>query len=380
MFTTSSFGGPAGLGASARGANSAATRTVANIADMERMREFDEKLQQRHDATQAATGRCITAFLMASTRQILLMFALLAPARSASIIPARLAEPPSEAAVRTFLSKVQPLPVVPGKQLTFEQVLKADGLSYYSKRLDTEDAKVLAYVVCVSTVLVKLYIGANSIGDAGAAALAEALKTNRMVKELSLNENSIGDVGAAALGEALLVNPVISVMSLAGNPSIGDKGAAAIAEALKTNTVLQQLHLFDCSIGDQGAMAIAEALRVNVALTHLIIEGNLIENDGATALARALRANAGLTTLHISENKISPQARSELQNVGVPVLPNAQDTGKENNAPKRRHLLREGHKPIASLRRLQRKKRRTGAPKPTDGKEASRKISLSLVY
>jgi hypothetical protein len=191
------------------------------------MREFDEKLQQRHDATQAATGRCITAFLMASTRQILLMFALLAPARSASIIPARLAEPPSEAAVRTFLSKVQPLPVVPGKQLTFEQVLKADGLSYYSKRLDTEDAKVLAYVVCVSTVLVKLYIGANSIGDAGAAALAEALKTNRMVKELSLNENSIGDVGAAALGEALLVNPVISVVSLAGNPSIGDKGAAA---------------------------------------------------------------------------------------------------------------------------------------------------------
>jgi hypothetical protein len=62
------------------------------------------------------------------------------------------------------------------------------------------------------------------------------------------------------------------------------------------------------------------------------------------------------------------------------VLPNAQDTGKENNAPKRRHLLREGHKPIASLRRLQRKKRRTGAPKPTDGKEAPRKISLSLVY
>ena len=339
-----------------------------------------------------------------ASRQQLLLFALLAPARSASIVPARLTEastalepaarltePPSEAAVRKFLSRVQPVPsssrwevAHPQKQLTLEQVLKADGLSYYSKRLDTEDAKVLAYVVSVSKVLVKLYIGANSIGDAGAAALAEVLKTNRMVKELSLNENSIGDAGAAALGEALRVNTVLTTLSLAGNPSIGDKGAAAIAEALKTNTVLKQLHLFDCSIGDQGAVAIAEALRVNAALTHLIVEGNRIGDDGATALARALHINAGLTTLHISENRISPQAKSELQNVGVPVVPNAQHTdnmrdSREKDAPKRRHLLREGQKPIASVRRLQRKKRRTGA-KPTDGKEESRKTALSLVY
>jgi len=285
-----------------------------------------------------------------------------------------------EAAVDKFLSKVQPLQVVPGKQLTYKQVLNADGLSYYSKSLDTDDAKVLAYVVSVSKVLVKLYIGANSIGDAGAAALADALKTNRMVSELSLNENSIGDAGAAALAEALRVNSVLTTVSLAGNPSIGYKGAAALAEALKTNTVLTQLHLFDCSIGDQGAMAIAEALRVNGALTHLTIEGNRVGDDGATALARALRVNAGLTTLHISENKISLQARRELQKVGVPVVPNAQDTDnmRANEAPKRRHLLREGQVPIASLRRLQRKKRRTGA-KPTDGKDESRKTALSLV-
>ena len=133
-------------------------------------------------------------------------------------------------------------------------------------------------------------------------------------------------------------------------------------------------------------MAIAEALRVNGALTHLIIEGNRIGDDGATALARALRVNAGskLTTLHISENNISPQARSELQKVGVPVVPNAQDTGnmrddgRGNDAPKHRHLLRERQtgkqKPIASLRRLQRKKRRTV------GKEESGQTALSVVY
>ena len=156
----------------------------------------------------------------------LLLFALLAQARSASVVPARLTEPrtepPSAAAVRKFLSRVQPLPVVPGKQLTFELVLEASGLSYYSKGLDADDAMVLAYVGSVSKALAKLYIGANSIGDAGAAALAHVLKTNRVVQELSLNENSIGDAGAAALGEALRVNPVLTTVSLAGNPSIGD--------------------------------------------------------------------------------------------------------------------------------------------------------------
>ena len=132
-------------------------------------------------------------------------------------------------------------------------------------------------------------------------------------------------------------------------------------------------------------MAIAEALRVNGALTHLIIEGNRIGDDGATALARALSVNAGskLATLHISENNISPQARSELQKVGVPVIPNAQDTGnmrddgRENDAPKHRHLRERQtgkQKPIASLRRLQRKKRRTV------GREESGQTALSVVY
>jgi hypothetical protein len=153
---------------------------------------------------------------------------------------------------------------------------------------------------------------------------------------------------------------------------------------LKTNTTaLKQLHLFDCSIGDQGAIAIAEALRVNGALTHLIIEGNRIGDDGAAALARALRVNAGskLTTLHISENNISPQASSELLKVGVPVIPNAQDTGnmrddgRETDAPKHRRERQTGkQKPIASLRRLQRKKRRT------IGREESRQTALSVVY
>lgn len=51
----------------------------------------------------------------------------------------------------------------------------------------------------------------NRITDVGAAAIAEALKTNRALTLLSLSSNGISDVGAAALGEALRVNQAHTV-------------------------------------------------------------------------------------------------------------------------------------------------------------------------
>eukprot|EP00964_Phaeocystis_antarctica_P070283 scaffold42776_cov60-Phaeocystis_antarctica.AAC.6 len=51
----------------------------------------------------------------------------------------------------------------------------------------------------------------NRITDVGAAAIAEALKTNKALTLLSLSSNAITDVGAAALGEALRVNQARTV-------------------------------------------------------------------------------------------------------------------------------------------------------------------------
>ena len=51
--------------------------------------------------------------------------------------------------------------------------------------------------------------------------------------------------------------------SLLGGNNIGDRGAIAIAEALKTNVALQELYLSDGLIRDEGAMALAEGLKVN---------------------------------------------------------------------------------------------------------------------
>lgn len=73
--------------------------------------------------------------------------------------------PPTEAAVNKLLSKVGG---------TLEQALNSQELKWSSKRLDADDAHVVAYVLALSTVLQKLVLGANSIGDAGASSIAEA--------------------------------------------------------------------------------------------------------------------------------------------------------------------------------------------------------------
>ncbi len=46
---------------------------------------------------------------------------------------------------------------------------------------------------------------AFQIGDAGAARLADALKSNRSLRGLSLYSNNVGDAGALALVDALQV-------------------------------------------------------------------------------------------------------------------------------------------------------------------------------
>ena len=64
--------------------------------------------------------------------------------------------PPPDEAVRKLLSKVGG---------TLQQALDSRELKWSSKELDADDAKVVAYVVAASTVLQKLVLGANTIGD-----------------------------------------------------------------------------------------------------------------------------------------------------------------------------------------------------------------------
>ena len=81
--------------------------------------------------------------------------------------------------------------------------------------------------------------------------------------------------GAAAVAEALKSNTAVTRLELYNN-NIGDRGATAIADALKNNNALQSLDLSDNSSGDSGAVAIVDALKGNrnTALAWLPLYNN----------------------------------------------------------------------------------------------------------
>ena len=69
------------------------------------------------------------------------------------------------------------------------------------------------------------------------------------------------------------VNDSLTELTLCAN-NIGNAGAAAIADALYVNGSLTSLNLMLNYIGEEGGVAIAEALKVNGSLTKLNLEGN----------------------------------------------------------------------------------------------------------
>ena len=76
-------------------------------------------------------------------------------------------------------------------------------------------------------------LGFNSIGDAGAKAIAAVLKDVSQLQTLELGGNSIGEAGAKAIAAVLKDVSQLQTLKLGGN-SIGDAGAKAIAEAQKS--------------------------------------------------------------------------------------------------------------------------------------------------
>ena len=85
--------------------------------------------------------------------------------------------------------------------------------------------------------------------------------------------------------------PPFPSLSLSLEPSHrpGDAGAAAIAEALKTNTTLERLELSGNAVDAAGAAALAEALASSSSLKVLHLSDNYVGAAGALSLAAALR-------------------------------------------------------------------------------------------
>ena len=186
----------------------------------------------------------------------------------------------------------------------------------------------------------ELYLRGMRIGDAGAHAIAAALraqishKKKRLpaIEELSLNHCSLSAVGIAPIARLLPDMRKLKDISLQHNP-LGDAGVAALAGALPPS--LSQLYLNTCGMGDEGMIALARKLpstriqhldcsaspavgprgweALGTALPQLQLLENLeagntrMGNAGARALARGLPEAAKLREVYLPDCAIGAE-------------------------------------------------------------------------
>jgi Ran GTPase-activating protein (RanGAP) involved in mRNA processing and transport len=186
----------------------------------------------------------------------------------------------------------------------FTKEVTAEGDLTLLELSESDMSELTAWLRTSPAALVRLGIYKCDVGDAGAAALADALQVNTTLTSLKLYFNKIGSDGAVALAGALKVNKTLTSFAFDLN-IIGDAGGAALADALQFNVALKKLHLEGNGIGDAGMAAIANSLRGNTTLTSLYVDGD-IETEAAAALADTLENNTTLDTLHLCSNGMFP--------------------------------------------------------------------------
>ena len=142
--------------------------------------------------------------------------------------------------------------------------------------------------------------------DEDAMVVAEVIKASTSLTELFLSNNSIGDAGAKALAEALITRPpgTLKILGLVGNASINAAGTVALARSLSRSPPLKAIYLSGAAVGDTGAVAFSEALVTNSNLATLGLQACGIGGGGGRALARALPRNEGLRELHLADNPL----------------------------------------------------------------------------
>jgi uncharacterized protein (TIGR02996 family) len=152
--------------------------------------------------------------------------------------------------------------------------------------------------------LVDLHVDGNPIGDAGAAALAEALPPT--VETLALDECELTAAGVAHLAQS---PRLASVRDLVLNDCpIGTEGARALARS--PHLRLRRLSLKDCEVGDSGVEALLRS-PVCAGLVRLNLWGNGLTDRAARLIAESA-ALARVKDLCLYQNRIGDAGAAAL--------------------------------------------------------------------
>ena len=145
-----------------------------------------------------------------------------------------------------------------------------------------------------------------SLGDAGTKSLMCSIsrhidphsKVNRHLV-MNLTSNEIHEEGASHIADLLNNTSIVSKLWLYDNP-IGDLGLQSIFNTLKVNKTLKLLDVAYCSMTDTEVASLASALNTNNTLETLYIyRNNAITENGLTCLVEVLSKSSGLVLLVI---------------------------------------------------------------------------------
>jgi len=152
----------------------------------------------------------------------------------------------------------------------------------------------------------------NECGNDGAQDFATSLRESKSLTYLSMNKNDISAEAGKHIGEALAFNTVLQRMEL-GDNSIGDLGVGAICQALKKEkTTMTHLDVSNNKIGDKGGLDLAAMIKVNSVLQHLNIKQNNIKVAG-DRIGEALKANKALLHMDFTFNDFSYKSFSSIE-------------------------------------------------------------------
>lgn len=167
------------------------------------------------------------------------------------------------------------------KQINPWDELKLEGLK--SEKIQ-DLADWLATSASAKVTGLELWCEHNALSEMdykAAKALSSAIQTNTTITNLVITNSWIDDTTTKFFAEAIQANPQTKITTLdLGYNKIGDEGANALAEMLKTNTTINTLCLSWNEIRNEGDKAIAQAIKANpqTKITTLDLKNNLIGN------------------------------------------------------------------------------------------------------
>eukprot|EP00873_Tetraselmis_striata_P022615 jgi/Tetstr1/442879/TSEL_030942.t1 len=190
---------------------------------------------------------------------------------------------------------------------------KVKSISLRDNGITSEGIRELSKVLPANVCLKALDVRGNKISDTGATWLALRIeKKECQLEELNLRGTNITASGAAAIADALKSNNSLQRLIMDGN-DIGDEGGVAFGKALRKNHCLKDLSLKRCGVGNQTAREIGDMLTVNMSVSNINLKGNKINGEGGAALGRKMHV-ADVTFVVDDKAKQGWQAAENLMN------------------------------------------------------------------